>query len=214
MHDVGLPDVRAALALENVNAVMMQRRMAPQPRPLRRTTERSGPARQASVLLLLYPGAAGLTFVLTRRSTNPHDVHSGQISLPGGSQEAGEGPIQTALRETHEELGVQSAIAVLGELTLLYIPPSDFEVHPVVGSSASRPVWYPDRREVDEVLEYPVAALLNDDHKVTEEWQFDRTRVLVPWYNVQGHKVWGATAMILSEFELRLKIVLNDRDRS
>ncbi len=209
MSEIGLPDVRAALALENIDAAMMQRRMAPQPRPLRRTEKRSEHARQASVLLLLYPGEAGLTFVLTRRSTNPHDVHSGQISLPGGSQEAGEGPVETALRETREELGVEAGVSVLGELTLLYIPPSDFEVHPIVGASASKPVWTPDPQEVGEVLECPVAALLNDDRKVTEEWQFNGVSVRVPWYDVQGHKVWGATAMILSEFEMRLKMVLN-----
>jgi len=96
---------------------------------------------------------------------------------------------------------------VLGRLTSLYIPPSDFEVHPVVGFVPARPAWQPDPREVDEVLECPVAWLLEDSRKVTEEWTFEGVGVRVPWYDVQGHKVWGATAMILSEFEMRLKTV-------
>src|SRR5512139_2626836 len=99
MTQVQLEQVRAALALADFDAVAAQRQMTPQPRVLRRNDNLSGQPRQASVLLLLFPTDAGLTFVLTRRTEFPGDVHSGQISFPGGSREPGETPVQTALRE-------------------------------------------------------------------------------------------------------------------
>ncbi len=200
-----LDQVQAALTLADFDAPAAQRLMAPVPRPLRRSDQRSGQARQASVLILLYPAEAGLALVLTRRTANPHDVHSGQISLPGGSQEPGEAIVQTALRETQEELGLDRPVQILGFLTCLYIPPSDFEVHPVVGYVAARPVWKPDTREVAEVLECPLDWLFDEAHKTVEEWDFGGEKVTVPWYDVSGHKVWGATAIILSEFEQRLR---------
>jgi 8-oxo-dGTP pyrophosphatase MutT (NUDIX family) len=200
-----LDQVQAALALADFDAPAAQRLMAPIPRAMRRSDQRSVKSRQASVLILLYPAEAGLALVLTRRTTNPNDVHSGQISLPGGSQEPGEAIVQTALRETQEELGLDCPVQILGFLADLYIPPSDFEVHPVVGYVASRPVWKPDTHEVTEVLECPLVWLLDETHKTVEEWDYHGDKVIVPWYHVSGHKVWGATALILSEFEQRLR---------
>lgn len=208
MTVVSLKHVLTALALEDFDPLAAQRLMAPVPRALRRSDQQSGKARRASVLVLLYPADAGLALVLTRRSSNPHDVHSGQISLPGGAQEPGETVIQTALRETKEELGVEGPVQILGTLACLYIQPSDFEVRPVVGSTDQRPVWKPDFQEVAEVLECPVAWLLDETHKVVEEWDFNGSKIKVPWYDVHRHKVWGATAIILSELEQRLRRVL------
>lgn len=205
MNSPGLDQVWAALALEDFDSLAAQRLMAPIPRAMRRHDQRSGKARQASVLILLYPTDAGLALVLTRRSANLQDVHSGQISLPGGSQEPGEAIIQTALRETQEELGLDRPVQILGFLGCLYIPPSDFEVYPVVGYIDQRPVWKPDTREVAEVLECPLAWLFDEARKTVEEWDDHGSKMRVPWYNVSGHKVWGATALILSEFEQRLR---------
>ncbi|MBN1565313.1 MAG: CoA pyrophosphatase [Anaerolineae bacterium] len=188
--------------------------MAPEQRAMRRSSRRAGEPRRASVLILLFPGnraaktEAGLTFALIQRTTNPHDRHSGQISLPGGAQEPGETVIETALRETREELGVMSPVQILGTLTCLYILHSDFEVRPVVGYVPEHPQWQPDAAEVVEVIECPLAWLLDDDRKVVEHWTLDGQTRRVPWYDVQGRKVWGATAMMLSEFEHRLKYVL------
>jgi 8-oxo-dGTP pyrophosphatase MutT (NUDIX family) len=210
MTPARLDQVQAALALENFAVLAAQRRMAPQPRALRRSPNRPGQPRQAGVLILLYPAQEGLAFALIRRTQNPHDVHSGQISLPGGSLEPGETPVEAALREAKEELGLDVPVQVLGSLTCLYIPPSDFEVHPAVGYVNQRPVWVPDRSEVVEVLECPLAWLLDDTRKVVEAWERDGQTVQVPWYNMHGHKVWGATAIILSEFEHRLRHVLDE----
>ena len=158
MIAVQLEHVRAALALENFDVLAAQRRMAPQPRALRRSRNRPGQPRQAGVLILLYPAVDGLSFALIRRTQNPRDVHSGQISLPGGSQEAGETPVETALREAKEELGFNEPVQILGSLACLYIPPSDFEVRPTVGYMDHRPEWTPDQSEVVEVLECPLVV--------------------------------------------------------
>lgn len=204
---VTLAQIRAALALPGFDAEAAQRLMAPRPRALRRSQERAGLPRLASVLVLLYPLGGELALVLVRRAAHPQDVHSGQIGLPGGAREPGETALETALREAREELGLRAPVDVLGQLTPLYIPPSDFEVTPVVGSVAQRPLWQPDVAEVVEVIECPLAWLLDDTRKVTEEWPVGPSSMIVPWYNIAGHKVWGATAIILSELEQRLRAV-------
>jgi 8-oxo-dGTP pyrophosphatase MutT (NUDIX family) len=204
MLNPDLDQVRAALTLADFDALAAQRLMAPMPRALRRN-DQPETARQAGVLLLLFPVETGLSLVLNRRSANPHDVHSGQISLPGGAQEPGEILVDTALRETCEELGVNAPIQVIGRLSCLYIPPSDFEVYPVVGYLPARPLWRPDPTEVADVLECPLTWLMDASHKVVEDWDWNGSKIQVPWYNVHGHKVWGATAIILSEFEQRLR---------
>jgi 8-oxo-dGTP pyrophosphatase MutT (NUDIX family) len=208
MSQVQLEQVHAALALADFDALAAQRQMAPQPRVLRRSTTLPGQPRQASVLVLLFPTDAGLTFVLTRRAEFPGDVHSGQISLPGGSREPGETPVQTAVRETQEELGLVDNIQILGSLTPLYIAPSDFQVQPLVGCIESYPLWHPDAAEVAEIVECPVSWLLDEKRKVTEDWDLNGYTLRVPWYNVHGHRVWGATAIILGEFEQRLRRIL------
>ncbi len=206
---ITLAHVRAALALENFNVLEAQLRMAPKGRPLRRPAHMGGQARQASVLLLLFPTQGGLSFALLRRAYNPHDVHSGQISLPGGAREGNETPVQTALRETREELGVTETIEVLGQLGALYVPPSNFQVQPIVGYVPTRPMWRPGVGEVREVLECAVQWLLEDAHKNFGAMWVRGRLVHAPWYDVHGYRVWGATAIILSEFEQRLRRVLH-----
>lgn len=209
MSPIDLERVRAALALEDFDAVDAQRRMAPQPRVLHRSESRAGRPRQASVMILLYPLDDHLGMVLVQRSENERDVHSGQIALPGGGHEGDESTIETALRETAEELGVTGGIEIVGMLTPLYIPPSDFEVHPVVGYLPRRPAWVPDPAEVVGVLECPIDWLLDDDRKMIDDWDFGGYTMRVPWYEVHGHRVWGATAIMLSELEQRLRRVVS-----
>lgn len=206
---ITLNQVRAALALEDFDVTAAQRYMAPEPRPMRRGGQQAGSPRQAAVMVLFYPGHdQELTFALLRRTINPHDKHSGQISFPGGSQEVGETAVQTALRETQEEIGVGGPVTIVGKLTSLYIPPSDFDVYPVVGYIAEHPVWHPDPLEVAEILECPVAWLFDETRKSVGHWDVSGFTMRVPWYNVRGHKVWGATAIILSELEHRLRQTL------
>jgi 8-oxo-dGTP pyrophosphatase MutT (NUDIX family) len=171
--------------------------MAPQPRAMRS----DHPGHMAAVLLLLYGGESGWWLPLTLRS-NSLTTHQGQVSLPGGARHGREPLIKTALRETAEELGISTAgVEVLGKLTPLYVPVSDFQIVPFVGCLAQRPEFVPNPREVAQVLETPVASLLDEGNRAEEYWDLSDGRHLhVPFFRISGHKVWGATAVILGEF--------------
>jgi 8-oxo-dGTP pyrophosphatase MutT (NUDIX family) len=159
------------------------------------------------VLVLLYGKNDELNLVLTRRRDDLQS-HAGQISFPGGRHEDPETLLMTALRETHEEIGVPpTAVMPLGTLASLYIPPSDFEVHPFVGwySHGERPIFTPDTGEVAEILEVPLRHLIDPATRQEEPWELRGQQVKVPYYDVQGYKVWGATAMMLSELIERLQ---------
>lgn len=209
MPEISLEAVRRAMALAepDFNPRIAQLRMSPRPRPLK-PVEGVLP-RQAATLLLLYPHQEGLHFLLTRRS-DAFRNHAGQISLPGGRQEQGESLLQTALRETCEEVGVCAEdIEILGELTDLYIPPSNFQVQPFVGYSQQRPTWQQQATEVTELIETPLHLLLDDSLKKEGATEIRGNLVDIFWYEVQGHQVWGATAIMLSEMEWRLRTVLS-----
>ncbi len=199
-------DIKQALAAPLPGAAG-QRKMAPQPRPgeVERWLQPAD-CREAGVLLLLYPhcpnGAKpALHLVLMRRPEYP-GVHSGQISLPGGRREGQESLQTTALRETMEEIGVlPDKIEIIGQLTPLYTPPSNFCIFPFVAFSTSRPTFCVDPQEVAELVETSLDHLLNPAAAREEIWHFEHYGPRrVPFFEVDGHKVWGATAMILSEF--------------
>ena len=100
------------------------------------------PPRQSAVLVLIHPKAGqGLHIALTKRTTSLRG-HSGQVSFPGGSRDEDDDSFEdTALRETCEEIGIctQSSINLIGRLTTMWIPPSNFEVVPVVATMLSEP---------------------------------------------------------------------------
>lgn len=130
-------------------------------------------------------------------------THARQVSFPGGQLEGSETHAEAALREFKEETGVDCyADQVLGELTQLYIPPSNFHVQPFVAYSTEQPVFDPDPVEVDSIIELPVPMLLNEEI-ATEGLVTLSTGVTrkTPYYEVDDHVVWGATAMILSELK-------------
>lgn len=157
-------------------------------------------ARRAAALILLYPGEAGPTIPLTvRHSDLPH--HPGQISLPGGRIDPGESAEQAALREADEEIGVTPAgVRVLGPLSTLWVIVSNFVVQPLVGVVDARPDFRLATGEVEALVELP----LSDLRDLTRVAWASRTRgdllVDYPYFDVAGHHVWGATAMILGEF--------------
>jgi len=156
--------------------------------------------RQSAGLLLLYPREGSPTVLLTlRRADLPQ--HAGQVSLPGGAAEPGETLVDTALRESREEVGVDpAAVRVLGPLSPLHIPVSGFALHPFVGLSDRRPGLRPDVREVQRILEIPLDALLDPGHVAVETRTLGGRSYQVPFIHLDGEKVWGATAMILAEF--------------
>lgn len=174
--------------------------MAARPRPLVSTDQPHHQPREAAVLLLLYEKDAEPHFLLTHRTESVNE-HKGQVSLPGGAREEGEPLQQTALREAHEELGlVTEPIEVLGALTPVYVIVSDFRVHPFVAYCSHLLELRHHPWEVASVLEIPLHVLLDPATVRQEEWVLHGLPSQVPFYFLAGHKVWGATAMILSEF--------------
>ena len=189
--------VRWALQLPGFDPTAAQTLMAPLGRPPARPPDQPGQARQGAVLLLLYPKAADWYIVFGKRPSHLRH-HPGQVAFPGGRCEAGESYETAALRETHEELGVPPAtIHLLGPLTPIYIPPSDFEVHPYVGWTAAPPLFLPAPDEVEEVVEMPLAHLADSRNRIVGEWQY-------PFFRFGEHRIWGGTAVILNEFRERL----------
>ncbi|MCS6845170.1 MAG: CoA pyrophosphatase [Caldilineales bacterium] len=195
------PDALEAALRQPLPGLAAQARMAPNPRPLRPPTPDHQP-RIGAVLVLLYPaGQEGeLHLVLTRR-TDTVANHRGQISFPGGRVDPDDpSTAQAALREICEELGVcQADLRLLGALTPLYIPPSDFLIYPHVAYLPQRPDFRPHPEEVAELLEAPLAWFLDDSRVGEEEATVMGRPVRIPYFLVHGHKVWGATAMVLAE---------------
>lgn len=194
-------DIRRALRLPRPGRAA-QMRMAPRPRPgdVFPLPPEIRP-KEAGVLILLYPALDDWHFFLTRR-TDQVEAHKGQISLPGGAREVGESLAQTALREAREELGIADTPIELVQdpLTPVYIPVSGFRVTPFVAFTPARPDLRVSETEVVEILEPSLEMLLDDQNIVEEPWTIRGFPAIVPYFSINGHKVWGATAMILSEF--------------
>lgn len=159
-------------------------------------------ARIGGVLIALYPDNGSVRTVLMKRPDYA-GAHSGQVSFPGGKMEPSDADIiATALREAEEEVGLASGwVRVLGQLTELYIPVSNFLVHPVVGVLDRPPVLVPDEKEVERILLPDLTHFLRPDIIGQRSIPvMNGLRVNAPYYDVDGLVVWGATAMILSEF--------------
>lgn len=161
-------------------------------------------ATQAGVLALFFPKNEQWNLVFIERvSHNPRDVHKGQISFPGGRFDEGDGDFSsTALREAQEEVGVNPQdITLLGELTDIYIPVSNFHVHPHVGFIEYAPQWRPQESEVAGILEIPFDHFLNPLHRKVMDLQVNANFTLseVPYFDIDGRVLWGATAMMVSE---------------
>jgi len=157
-------------------------------------------ARIAAGLLLVYPGARGPSIPLTVRASGLKR-HAGQISLPGGATDPGETLAQAALREAHEEIGVDPAhVRILGELTPVHVLVSGFTLHPIVGITDDRPSFDPAAHEVEEVIEVSVEDL-QDASAIRQGTRIREGEAIeYPYFDLMGHQVWGATAMILGEF--------------
>lgn len=161
-------------------------------------------ARKACVMILLYPDEQLETkLVLIQRVNHKADRHSGQIGLPGGKLEATDNSLQAgALRELEEEVGVSAeTVNVLGALSELYISVSNFLVYPFVGYVDARPDFVAQASEVQAILEAPLKLFLNKDLRKTKQLKLPGGMVLnkVPYFEVEQHTIWGATAMILNE---------------
>lgn len=175
------------------------------PRTPKKYTEPSPDASPAAVLICLYLNENNPDYhiVLMKRNVVKGDKHSGQISLPGGRYEKSDLNYEAcALRETEEEIGIdRNKIQILGQLSDLYVYASNHIVYPFVGLLSERVTFIPDPREVHKIIETPMSVLTEPSTiKQTDITMKKGTLKNVPYYDIEGEIVWGATAIILSEF--------------
>ena len=167
-------------------------------------------ARNAAVLMLFYPKNNSTHLALIKRNSYS-GVHSSQIAFPGGKVEIEDENLQqTALRETYEEIGIApDKIQVLRNLTSVYIPPSNFLVHPFLGFSTTEISFSLQEEEVAGIIETPLHMLLNDTSLTLKSIDTSYAKMIdIPAFQIYEHTVWGATAMMLSELKDMLKLVL------
>lgn len=163
--------------------------------------------RQSAVLICLYPFQDSIYTLLMLRP-DEQGAHSGQISFPGGRFETEDGDLKTtALREAEEEIGIKrNSVEIIGALSGLYIPVSNSFVQPYAGYLSVKPVLKKNDDEVKEIIETDLSSLFNPALKGSDMFEgLKNVTVEAPYYNIQGHKVWGATAMMLSELEAILR---------
>lgn len=175
--------------------------MAPATRKeeLKRNKQNGNP-RDSAVLVLFFPSDEKIKLILMKRPTD-RSIHSGQVAFPGGKVEDDDHDyIQTALREASEEVNVNPAdVTVVGALSKLHIPPSNFDVYPIVGYTSERPNFI-GNDEVDKILEIELEQLADPGTKTTRTIQHRLGKLVdVPCYYIQEEVIWGATAMMLGE---------------
>lgn len=190
----GLPGVEA------------QSRMAPASRLMQPFVRADFPdARVGAVLILLYPHADAVTMALIQRPAYD-GVHGGQVSFPGGQiEESDPDEWSAATREAEEEIGVPAhLIQPIGALSPVYIPPSNFFVHPFMGWLNARPAFRIDTHEVENIIEMSAAVLLDDHAKSIMRIDRPGAQFDAPCYVFNNARIWGATAIMLSEVEMIL----------
>ena len=198
--ELDLIKLTAAL-LEDLPGEAAQFRMAPLAR--KRLSEMplgDESIRKAAVMIPLFRSLETDCLMLTVRSVY-EGVHSGQVSFPGGKFDENEiDPIQVALREMEEEVGIKAEqVKIIGKLSPLYIPVSKMHVQPII-AWVSEPNWTANSHEVAQILEVPIQKFFLSNVIQKKRMEFSPgIPVEVPYFDIQGHVVWGATAMIISE---------------
>jgi 8-oxo-dGTP pyrophosphatase MutT (NUDIX family) len=165
------------------------------------------PKPKVSAILILFYLRNNTLYTAMMKRANDNSVHSNQISFPGGKFEDSDNLIiNTALREANEELGINiDSIKILGMLSKLYIPPSNFDVYPVIGYTAQPPSFVINE-EVERLMEVRIEDLLDDRVRITKPIEHSSGKTVdVPCYFIDNEIIWGATAMIISELTDVLK---------
>jgi 8-oxo-dGTP pyrophosphatase MutT (NUDIX family) len=154
-------------------------------------------ARPSAVLVGLFESKNGVEAILTRRSQELTN-HRGEISFPGGRLEIGETPVDAALRETHEEIGIAPSDArVVGELNSMSTVVSNSHIVPIVASYEGTPIFSAANSEVDRVFSVPLIELTRQDTYSQEHWVFSDREFKINFFHLDDETIWGATARIL-----------------
>ena len=159
-------------------------------------------ARKSAVMILFFQEDNHLKMIVIRRSVYV-GIHSGQIAFPGGRYEEEDGDVRvTALREIEEEIGIlEEKIEIIGRLSDIYVPPSNFLISVFVGYLAEKPVYKIDEREVDEVIEIPFSDFFKPDVVKQKDFYVNSIKAVsnAPYFDVTKAEIWGASAMVISE---------------
>lgn len=189
--------IKKALS-QSLPGATSHRKMLPLNRELEANLKDQPNIKHSSVLLLLFIENDELNALLIKRPEHMKH-HAGQIALPGGRIEKGETALETALRETHEEIGVlPTDIEIIGELSGLYVQVSRFQIHPFVGWLNKKPELFINKNEVEKAISFPIKKM--EDVFNDAEINTITGKLKVPCFQFEGEIIWGATAMILSEF--------------
>jgi 8-oxo-dGTP pyrophosphatase MutT (NUDIX family) len=177
--------------------VEAQLRLSPPGRNLK--TEKSG--KESAVLIILFQSEEKIRTIFIKRAEY-NGVHSGQVSLPGGMFKHTDKTLRnTALRETREETGItENQVKIVGSLTSLHIPVSGITVYPYVGYCCERPEMTPDPFEVKYLIEASIEELLDPSNQKYKIMQIGDSEIEIPYFDINGEHIWGATAMIMAEF--------------
>lgn len=200
MTELNFESIRKGLARE-LPGEKAQRRMSPSLRLTKDQSPDKGESMESSILITLFPTTDGLgTLLMERTKIGPH---GGQISFPGGKMDLQDiNTEQTALREAYEEVGLEAKdVEIIGSLTRLYVPNSNFWINPFVAITKTEPEWKANPDEVISLIRVDLEYLFNNSIKKEKELRVNGFQIDAPYYDVHGHFVWGATAMIISEFE-------------
>ena len=194
-----LPELLAARLAQPLPGPTAGSRFEPQPGPWRHDDNPPPDAKLAAVLVLLYPHEDRWHLPLTLRPAHL-PFHGGQVSLPGGALNPGETAAEAAIREFHEELGAAGhPIQLLGRLTPIYVPASNFRVESWVAATESRPEMTPNPAEVEAILEVPLEHLLDPANFGHHEREHGGQKYLAPHFWFPPYRIWGATCTILGE---------------
>jgi 8-oxo-dGTP pyrophosphatase MutT (NUDIX family) len=189
-----------------------QKTMSPLPiDPRRFNFNFSESPKRGGVLILIYPDADEAFFPLIKRPVYA-GVHSGQIAFPGGKMELEDKDISyTAVREAWEEVGVlPKDVRLLGQISDLFIPASNFLVSPIIGYTERKPDFVLEIKEVDRIIETPLKQLLNLEIRKQKILEIGgQFKLNTPYFDISNEVVWGATAMILEEF---IQVLENGRN--
>jgi 8-oxo-dGTP pyrophosphatase MutT (NUDIX family) len=197
---VELPSVKSHIKMAPLERVKM----------MENNSYDSSSVRKAAVMMLFYPKNDITYLLLIVRNSYP-GVHSSQIAFPGGKVEDIDFDLkQTALRETHEEIGIHpNDIHVIRDFSSIYIPPSNFLVYPFLGVSQTELIFTLQEEEVAGIIELPLSTLLDDSIISIKKIETSYSKLIeVPVFQIKEHTVWGATAMMLNELKDVLKMVL------